>query len=259
MTTSTKQTFNTNNNKEKKDLEDFEVPEGATPEEIEELKEVKRINKEIDDLKLKEDTVIKIDVGNMTPEEIDIHVKEANQKLKNRNTLSDDEVKTILKKYSDGKDFNDLSLLELNEKITYLEYQNFDILRIINALKIKISELTQKEELIELKYKKDIYSVENKKLYSNQESRETALKELLSQDKDYNYIDDNIKKCKNTITDLEYKEQENNILKSNFKRIYDIKIKTLTVIDTDTNECFNPHKIIGPGTIPDNIHKKYGK
>ena len=184
-------TITTNNIGKKENdvkLEDYEVQDNTTSEEIEELKEVKKINNEIDDLKLNikdylsDDSIkkilknypddldnqeknskhfkgnIMIDVGNLTPEEIEKRI----ELEKNRNP---------------NIPINSIGLVELSDRITDNELETFEISKTIDNLKIKISDLTQEKELIILKYQQDIYSLEKKKDYPTETSRTTALKE----------------------------------------------------------------------------------
>ena len=242
-------TITTNNIGKKENdvkLEDYEVQDNTTSEEIEELKEVKKINNEIDDLKLNikdylsDDSIkkilknypddldnqeknskhfkgnIMIDVGNLTPEEIEKRI----ELEKNRNP---------------NIPINSIGLVELSDRITDNELETFEISKTIDNLKIKISDLTQEKELIILKYQQDIYSPEKKKDYPNETSRVTALNEELSKDTKYNLIEKEIKTIEKTITDLGYLKDKNNILKSNFKRLYDIKMRPVYALDN--NSC----------------------
>lgn len=138
--------------------------------------------------------------------------------------LPDDKVKEILKKYPDDN-VEDLNPFYYSNRITHIELENLEILKTTDKLSFKISNLIKDKELVELDYQQDIFSPENKKLYPNEGSRNAALKDLLSKDEKYNNLNDIIFESQKDLTGLEYKKKKNNILISNFKRVYDIKMR----------------------------------
>jgi len=142
--------------------------------------------------------------------------------------LPDDKVKEILKKYLPE---DELSPLYISNRITHIELENLEILKTTDKLSFNISNLTKDKELVELDYQQDIYSPENKKLYSNEGSRVAALKELTSKDEKYNNINNLIIESNKSLTDLEYKKKKNNILISNFKRFYEIRMRPVDMVD----------------------------
>ena len=148
------------------------------------------------------------------------------KELKNQinSGLPDDKVKEILKKYPAEKE-DDLNPFYYSNIITHIELENLEILKTTDKLSFKISNLIKDKELVELDYQQDIFSPENKKLYPNEGSRNADLKDLLSKDEKYNNLNDIIFESQKDLTGLEYKKKKNNILISNFKRVYDIKMR----------------------------------
>jgi len=159
--------------------------------------------------------------------------------------LPDDEVKKVLEKYPPDEKDDTLSPLGLSAQITCIELENLDIEKTIDKLNIKISKLIEQKDLIELEYKQVIWDSQNKKTYPNEGSRETALKEQLEKHPKYKLIVEEINIYQKEVSELKYKSKKNVIFKNNYGRIYDIGMRPVHVIDTNTKIPIHKCKFCG--------------